>query len=109
MLEDLGHKVIEATSGEQALRLVRRSSGIDLVITDQIMPGIRGTQLIEAIRSEWPAIRSLLATGYAELPLGSTDLPRLNKPFRQQDLARAIATIMGEEAGRVVPFRSKHS
>ena len=36
MLDDLGHEVIEATSGEQALRVLRRSGAVDLLITDQI-------------------------------------------------------------------------
>src|SRR5215212_980174 len=91
----------------QALRILRRSGAVDLLITDQMMPGIRGTQLIEAVRSEWPDLRVILATGYAETPSGSDDVPRLNKPFMQQDLARAIASIAREqdEAGRVVPFR----
>ena len=109
MLEDLGHAVIEATSGEQALRILRRSGAVDLLITDQMMPGIRGTQLIEAIRSEWPDLKVILATGYAELPSSSDDVPRLNKPFMQQDLARAIASIarQQDEAGRVVQFRPR--
>ena len=63
MLDDLGHEVIEATSGEQALRALRRSQGADLVITDQLMPGMMGTQLIAAIRSEWPHLPVILATG----------------------------------------------
>ena len=109
MLEDLGHAVIEATSGEQALRILRRSGAVDLLITDQMMPGIRGTQLIEAIRSEWPDLKVILTTGYAELPSSSDDVPRLNKPFMQQDLARAIASIarQQDEAGRVVQSRPR--
>jgi PAS domain S-box-containing protein len=108
MLEDLGHEVIEATSGEQALRVLRRAKGIDLVVTDEIMPGMRGTQLIEAIRAEWPTLKVVLATGYAELPPGSEELPRLNKPFLQQDLARFVASSMRpEDDGRVVRFRAK--
>ena len=51
-LEDLGHDVLEATSAEQALRVLHRGNGVDLVITDQLMPGMTGTQLIAAIRSE---------------------------------------------------------
>ena len=73
------------------------------------MPGIRGTQLIEAVRSEWPDLKVILATGYAELPSDSDGLPRLNKPFLQQDLALAISSIFksGDEAGRVVQFRPR--
>ena len=56
MLEDLGHDVIEATSGDQALRALRRGRRIDLIVTDQLMPGMTGTQLIAAIKAEWPHI-----------------------------------------------------
>jgi PAS domain S-box-containing protein len=108
MLEDLGHSVVEATSGEQALRLLRGGASIDLVITDQLMPGMTGTELIDAIRSDRPDIPALLATGYSELAAGATPkLERLSKPFTQQDLARAIRTTVTRpvDAGRVVPFR----
>src|SRR3954466_1786496 len=110
MLDDLGHHVIEATSGEQALRALRQGRGIDLVLTDQLMPGMTGTQLIAAIRSEWPRVPVILATGYTELPAGTApDFVKLSKPFRQDDLARAIAASIEPVDGtsRVVPFRPK--
>jgi CheY-like chemotaxis protein len=107
MLEDLGHEVVEATSGEQALRVLRQGGTINLVITDQLMPGMRGTQLIDAIRSERPEMPAILATGYSELPAGTgLELERLNKPFTQNDLARAVARVAQPlENGQVVPFR----
>ena len=110
MLDDLGHEVIEATSGEQALRALRRSQGADLVITDQLMPGMTGTQLIAAIRSEWPHLPVILATGYADLPEGADpEIPRLSKPFMQNDLAGAIAASVEpvERHDCIVPFRPK--
>ena len=107
MLEDLGHDVIEATSGDQALRALRRGRRIDLIVTDQLMPGMTGTQLIAAIKAEWPHPPLILASGYMELSEGTDpDVPRLSKPFRQADLAREMALIF--EESRVVPFRSKH-
>ena len=107
MLEDLGHDVIEATSGDQALRALRRGRRIDLIVTDQLMPGMTGTQLIAAIKAEWPHTPLILASGYMELSEGTDpDVPRLSKPFRQADLAREMALIF--EESRVVPFRSKH-
>ena len=107
MLEDLGHQVVEATSGEQALRVLRRGGPIDLVITDQLMPGMTGTQLVDAIRSEQPDMPAILATGYSELPPGAASkLERLSKPFTQNDLARAIAALdRTPEDDRVVQFR----
>jgi CheY-like chemotaxis protein len=109
MLEDLGYEVIEATSGEQALRILRRARKIDLVITDQLMPGMTGVQLQDAIRSEWPHLRVLLATGYAELPPGiDPNVPRLAKPYRQEDLKRAVLdSVENSISNHVLPFRPK--
>ena len=109
MLEDLGYEVIEATSGEQALRILRRARKVDLVITDQLMPGMTGVQLSDAIRSEWPHLRVLLATGYAELPPGiDVNVPRLAKPYRQEDLKRAVLDSVGNTTYyHVLPFRPK--
>jgi PAS domain S-box-containing protein len=107
MLEDLGYEVVEANSGEQALRALRRARRMDLVITDQLMPGMTGIQLVQAIKSEWPHLPVILATGYAELPSSANpDLPRLRKPFRQDDLARAMDLVLQRER-RIVPFRPK--
>ena len=108
MLEDLGHTVLEATSAQQALRVLRRSAEtVALVITDQMMPGMTGTQLIEALQAEYPSLPVILASGYAELPEDKlSGLVRLGKPFEQIDLARALVTSLRPEA-QVVPFPSK--
>jgi PAS domain S-box-containing protein len=95
MLEDLGHSVIEASSGDEALEILRQESHVDLVITDQAMPRMTGTQLIEAIKEEWPSLAVILATGYAELPADADPAtPRLDKPFTPRALANAIARCM---------------
>ena len=91
MLEELGHEPVEATSGAKALDILSGGEKIDLVVTDQAMPHMTGMQLVETIRKNWPQLRVVIATGYAELP---TDSPasfiKLAKPFGQKDLARAI-------------------
>jgi CheY-like chemotaxis protein/two-component sensor histidine kinase len=92
MLQDMGHTVFEATSGNQALDILRRERSVDLVITDHAMPKMTGVQLASAIKAERPGIPIILATGYAELPPGvDTELPKLGKPFRQQELMQAVA------------------
>ena len=92
MLEDLGHTVLEASSGKSALEILRREGNIDLVITDQAMPHMTGSDLAAAIRLERPGLPIILATGFAELPPGADEaLPKLSKPFLQQQLADAIA------------------
>ena len=110
MLEDLGHEVFEASSGEQALRILHRTKGIDLVVTDQLMPGMLGTDLIANIRVDQPDLPVILATGFAEVSSAAQpDVLRLNKPFMQADLARAIAAATRKAGGegRVLHFRGK--
>ena len=109
MLEDLGHAVFEAYSGKEALEILRREDSIDLVVTDQAMPKMTGTELAKVIRSEWPDIPVLLATGYADLgPRDDIGLPKLTKPFFQRDLSAAIVRMNPprRKPDRVVPFRT---
>jgi PAS domain S-box-containing protein len=95
LLEDLGHTVIEATSGRRALDEFGRHPDIDLVITDQAMPHMTGLQLVEAMRLTRQDLAVIIATGYAEMPPGAdTTLPRLSKPFSQEELARAISAAL---------------
>jgi len=92
LLEDLGHRVIEAGSGEEALELLRAHPDIAILITDQAMPGMTGSELIAAARALRPALPVILATGYGETPADVTQgLQRLGKPFGQKDLERAVA------------------
>jgi CheY-like chemotaxis protein len=91
MLEDLGHCAVAAGSAAEALDILHGRDDVDLVITDELMPKMTGSQLAREIASEWPGLQVLLATGYAEPPVGGAGvLPRLSKPFWQADLARAI-------------------
>jgi CheY-like chemotaxis protein len=87
MLEDLGHRVIGANSGLHALDILRSGQPIDLMVTDHVMPGMTGLELAAASREVRPSLPILLATGYAELPEGTqVDLPRLAKPYHQDQL-----------------------
>ena len=98
MLEDLGHTATEVDSAEQGLKILQSDASIDLVITDHAMPGMTGTELAKRIRRKWPELPVIIATGYAELP-GELDpsVPRLSKPYRQQDLAAVVAQLIGEQ------------
>jgi PAS domain S-box-containing protein len=96
MLEDLGHTVIEAYSGPEALDMLRNNEQIDLVITDHSMPKMTGSELANEIRKHWPQLPVVLATGYAELPSGGDNrLPRLPKPFSQNQLQEVVASVLG--------------
>jgi PAS domain S-box-containing protein len=92
LLEELGHTVYSAPSALHALDILRREKKIDLLITDQLMPDMTGSELATRIRAENVHIPIILATGYAELAPGEGQgLPRLAKPFSQRELAEAIA------------------
>ncbi len=91
MLKDLGHTVIGVDSGRKALALLDEGVRIDLIVSDQGMPGMSGVELAGAVKSRRPALRTLIATGYAELPPGTdASLRRLAKPFSQSELAEAV-------------------
>ena len=94
VLADMGHEVIEAHSGMQALE-IGKDSDFDLVISDFSMPGMSGAELIERLRLERADLKAILATGYADLPNGvKIDLPRLAKPYTDADLNARIAEVI---------------
>jgi signal transduction histidine kinase/CheY-like chemotaxis protein len=96
LLEDLGHDVIKASSGPAALDVLNSGKPIDLLITDYAMPGMTGVQLAEAARKLRPDLPILLATGYADLPArAKIELPRLSKPYQQNQLAERITSLVG--------------
>jgi FixJ family two-component response regulator len=64
------------------------------VITDYAMPVMTGGELAAEIHRVRPGLPVVIATGYSDAP-GQTGLPRLNKPYRQQDLAILFATLFG--------------
>jgi len=95
MLRDMGHTVIEAETGAAAIACIKAGEQIDLLITDYLMPGMRGSELAEELRRRNPELPVLLMTGYANLAKGeAVGLPRLAKPFRESDLAREVSNLL---------------
>ena len=91
LLEDLGHRVLSAKSGKEALTVLGAHPDVDLVITDQIMPRMTGLQLREEICRLKPGLPVLIATGFAEMPAdAAAGGPRIAKPFTQRELAAAV-------------------
>ena len=96
MLEDLGHHVIGVSSGLHALDIIKSEQPIDLMMTDHVMPGMTGIELAAASREVRPTLPILLATGYAELPEGAQlELPRLAKPYHQDQLRDRLDQLLG--------------
>lgn len=115
MLRDVGYQLLTAASGGEALSLLRGDNGIDLIISDYLMPGMNGVDLIERARSIAPDVPALLITGYSNIASGpGANLPRLAKPFRQVDLAARVAELLRQRAGEgsdseVVPILGRRN
>jgi two-component system, cell cycle sensor histidine kinase and response regulator CckA len=101
VLEGVGYRVLEASSGAEAMRLVEQWEGpLDLVVTDVIMPGMSGQELSARLRVERPWLRILYVSGYTDdaiLQHGNL-LPNtgfLQKPFTPGSLAQRVREVMG--------------
>jgi len=92
MLTEMGFAVVEARSGEDALRRLDEGLAIDLLVTDHLMPGMTGVELAYAVRNRAPGVRTLIISGFAEAEGLAPELRRLTKPFRRSELA----AILGE-------------
>ena len=99
ILTDLGHTVVEARSGKEALALLSEHGDIALMITDHSMPAMTGAELVHQATALRPDLKVLLASGYDKLP-DAPDLKvdRLPKPYFEADLIAAIARVT--EGGR---------
>jgi len=101
MLAELGHTVLEAGDGAEALRLL--ADGIDLLVTDLGLPGMSGSELaMEALR-RLPGLRLVFATG-RDAPAGAGSAPladavMLRKPYDSRGLAHAIREALARPGG----------
>jgi signal transduction histidine kinase len=102
MLQELGFKVTEAGSAEDAVQLLSKGYCPDLLVTDHLMPGKSGTALIREAKGFCPDIRVLIVSGYADDTGLADDIPRLIKPFRHADLANSLSIVMGGSSGAIV-------
>ena len=100
MLITLGYRVLEAGSGQEAVRLLRRGAHrISGVLTDVAMPGIGGRELGETIARCWPQIQVLYMTGW---PAGllvdagalQPDVQLIQKPFTSEQLGRKMRELL---------------
>jgi len=107
MLSEFGYRVIEAGSGKAALDVLRRED-VDLLLADYAMPGMNGVETVRAAQQLRPGLPALFITGYADLAalreIGEDRI--IQKPFREDELARKVAAVLQAPAGaKVVPLR----
>lgn len=90
-LESLGYTVLEAENASEALQVFRgQSHEIDLIVTDIIMPGMRGDDLVREVRSERPDVAAVFISGYADVGNLGNEISILEKPFSFPELGRCV-------------------
>ena len=91
MLSELGYKVVEVASAEEAVRRIEAGLQASVVVTDHLMPGMTGIDLAHAVKARAPDTPVLIISGYAEMEGVDPGLPRLTKPFLNSELANALS------------------
>lgn len=99
MLVQNGYRVLEARDGHHALHLCATSpEPIQLVLTDLVMPHMKGGELAERLSRAHPGLRILLMSGYADQPviqrLGRDSMAFLPKPFTSVELAEKVRQVL---------------
>ncbi len=107
LLADLGCEVVASENGEEALERIA-SNGIDLVLTDVVMPGMSGVELARRIRQKHADVPVLLATGYSdEIVKRGSEFAVLAKPFGAADLSKAMTALLDETEAKREPSAAR--
>jgi signal transduction histidine kinase len=100
ILESRGYKVLAAQHGGDAIQMASAAGQqIDLVVTDVVMPGMNGRQLVEALRAHTPGVRVLYMSGYTDddfvrRGLLASNVAFLQKPFTGKSLGRRVRSVL---------------
>jgi len=89
-LEDMGYRIVEASSAEDALRALDDGLLPAVLVTDHLMPGMTGAELARRVRARFPATAIVIVSGYTGMDDVDPGLTILNKPFRQHELAASV-------------------
>jgi signal transduction histidine kinase len=90
-LERAGHRTVTASDGEEALALLRQDKhGIQLVLTDVVMPRLGGVELARAVRAAHPGLPILFMSGFHERQAELANEQVLSKPFTSGQLLSAV-------------------
>ncbi|HKT16133.1 MAG TPA: ATP-binding protein [Allosphingosinicella sp.] len=94
MLREIGYSVVASPSAEDAIERISQGLIPNIVVTDHLMPGMTGADFARWMNAVRPALPVLIISGYADVDDLAPDLHRLTKPFRQAELAAALAKAM---------------
>ncbi len=105
LLLRLGYDVVPVVDAHKALELLEHDHAFDLLFTDMVLPGgLNGRKLANEVKERWPSIAALFSSGYTDLEAlqvaeGEEPLELLPKPYRQEELAERIRTILDRRKG----------
>jgi two-component system, cell cycle sensor histidine kinase and response regulator CckA len=95
-LRSRGYQVLEAHNGIEALGTLHAHAGIKLILSDLVMPEMRGQELYDIVRRDYPDIRFIMMSGYTDS--SATELPEgaayIEKPFTIAALARKVRSVL---------------
>ncbi|MBS0276133.1 MAG: CHASE3 domain-containing protein [Proteobacteria bacterium] len=95
MVESLGHAVLEAGDGPQALAALDANPDVDVMLTDLGLPGMSGVELVKQARVKRPGLRIVIASGYSTESADNAELPKdvtyLPKPYNDSQLKRVLS------------------
>jgi two-component system, cell cycle sensor histidine kinase and response regulator CckA len=99
VLRGAGYDVLEASSGDEALRLLEREPPIDLLLTDVVLRGMSGRQVAERVAETYPSARVLFTSGYPDDITASKGVPRgavafLPKPYSPEVLVSRVGELL---------------
>ena len=100
VLQDYGYKVLTAENGAEAIEIAARAEDpIDLIVTDVVMPGMGGRELVERLRDTNPNVEALFVSGYTRDTVllhgvEEEEFHFMEKPYTPQSLARAVQEIL---------------
>jgi len=98
-LREFGFNIIEAVDASEALKILDKNRGVDLVFTDIGLPGLNGRELAATIQRRYPGVRLLFTSGYAQMPAPTAtssiaEIPLLSKPFTRAQLHQRISEVL---------------
>lgn len=97
-----GYFVLEASNGAEALAVVEQAGRVDLVVTDVVMPIMKGTELAARLREQYPQLQFIFVSGYVVHDALGPNAELLQKPFLRQDLVKKVVEILGPAPGQIM-------
>ena len=110
VLELSGYRVLEASNAQAGLELFTKNMGnVDLLLTDVVMPGMNGPELVQRLTTVAPSLRVLFMSGYTDNEvlrrgLGDPNIAYLQKPFTLEALARKVREVLDSAPSLLLPL-----